>query len=95
VNPRFATVTAKVEEDEDEDEGRWWDHMPDTWTYRELRDDEARAFADHLSAGEYTFEYLARATLPGQFLALPARAEAMYKPDRNGRSAAIEITVRK
>lgn len=94
VNPRFATVTAKVEEEE-EDDGHWWDDTPDTWTYRELRDDEARAFADHLSAGEYTFEYLARATLPGQFMALPARAEAMYTPDENGRSAAIEIDVRK
>jgi uncharacterized protein YfaS (alpha-2-macroglobulin family) len=94
VNPRFATVTTKVDQDE-EDDGNWWDDIPDTWTYRELRDDEARAFADHLSAGEHTFEYLARATLPGQFLVLPARAEAMYKPDRNGRSAAVEIDVRR
>jgi uncharacterized protein YfaS (alpha-2-macroglobulin family) len=94
VNPRFATVTSQVEEEEEND-GNWWDDTPDTWTYRELRDDEARAFADHLSAGEYTFEYLARATLPGKFMALPARAEAMYTPDENGRSAAIEVDVRK
>jgi uncharacterized protein YfaS (alpha-2-macroglobulin family) len=93
VNPRFATVTSKVEEEEDD--GDWWDDTPDTWTHRELRDDEARAFADRLSAGEHTFEYLARATLPGQFLALPARAEAMYTPDENGRSAATEVDVRK
>lgn len=93
VNPRFATVTAKVKE-EDEEERSPWDDEPDTWTYRELRDDEARAFADHLSQGEHTFEYLARATLPGEFLVLPARAEAMYKPERNGRSTAIEVNVR-
>lgn len=94
VNPRFATVTTKVGEEEEETEDHWWEDEPDTWTYRELRDDEARAFADHLSAGEHTFEYLARATLPGQFLALPARAEAMYKPDNNGRSVAIQLDVK-
>jgi uncharacterized protein YfaS (alpha-2-macroglobulin family) len=93
VNPRFATVTAKVKEEEEENESPW-DDEPDTWTYRELRDDEARAFADYLEKGAHTFEYLARATLPGEFLVLPARAEAMYKPDRNGRSKAIEVNVK-
>jgi uncharacterized protein YfaS (alpha-2-macroglobulin family) len=92
VNPRFATVTAKVKEEEEESDP--WEDEPDTWTYRELRDDEARAFADRLSKGEHTFEYLARATLPGEFLVLPARAEAMYKPDRNGRTAAVEVNVK-
>lgn len=93
VNPRFATVTAKVKEEEEEESDPWEDE-PDTWTYRELRDDEARAFADRLAKGEHTFEYLARATLPGDFLVLPARAEAMYKPDRNGRTAAVEVNVK-
>lgn len=94
VNPRFATVTSTVESEDDDDEP-WWYDTPDIWTYRELRDDEARAFADQMSAGEYVFEYLARATLPGKFVALPARAEAMYTPDKNGRSAGAEVDVGK
>ncbi|WP_428267150.1 MG2 domain-containing protein [Haliangium sp.] len=96
VNPRLATNTAE-EEDEDDgyvdwDEDRWVDYG---WSYRELRDDEARAFADELPEGKYTFEYLARATLPGTFIALPARAEAMYDPDVTGRSVAGQVIVRK
>jgi uncharacterized protein YfaS (alpha-2-macroglobulin family) len=65
------------------------------WTHKDLRDDRVLAFADRMRSGTLTLEYLARATIPGSFQALPAHAEAMYEPDINGRSAALAITVKK
>jgi len=65
------------------------------WTHKDLRDDQVLAFADRMRSGSLTLEYLARATIPGSFQALPAHAEAMYEPDINGRSAALAITVKK
>ena len=63
------------------------------WTHLELRDDRVQAFADHLSAGSYTLEYLARATLPGTFTAPPTHAEQMYAPDQFGRTATVQVKV--
>jgi uncharacterized protein YfaS (alpha-2-macroglobulin family) len=48
-----------------------------------------------LSAGHHTFSYLARASVPGTFAALPAQVEAMYEPHINGRSASEVIEIRK
>lgn len=87
VNTRLATVTDQVQRG-----SGWQSHH---WSYHELRDDEVRVFADRMRPGKHTFEYLARATLPGEFLALPARAEAMYDPERNGRSTSTKVTVRR
>ena len=64
------------------------------WTHIELHDDRVLAFADRMR-GRLELTYLARATLPGTFQALPARAEEMYAPATNGRSAARKVTVQK
>jgi uncharacterized protein YfaS (alpha-2-macroglobulin family) len=58
------------------------------WNHVELRDDRVLAFADRLDPGNGLdgFEYLARATLRGQFYAAPARVEQMYQPEHYGRS---------
>jgi len=63
------------------------------WTHLELLDDRVQAFADSLSAGSYTLEYLARATLPGTFTAPPSHAEQMYAPDQYGRTATARVQV--
>ncbi len=64
------------------------------WNQIELHDDRVLAFADRMS-GRLELTYLARATLPGTFQALPARAEEMYAPATNGRSPARAVTVQK
>ena len=63
---------------------------------RSLRtDDAARVFSDFLGAGEHVFEYTARATIPGEFAALPAEVEAMYEPEVRGRTPGSTLKVRK
>ena len=52
----------------------------------EMRDDRIVLFADDLPPGVYTYTYTARATTAGTFALPPARAEAMYRPEVNGRS---------
>jgi uncharacterized protein YfaS (alpha-2-macroglobulin family) len=52
----------------------------------EQRDDRVMLYADHLPPGVYRYAYQARATTAGTFVLPPARAEAMYRPEVNGRS---------
>lgn len=52
----------------------------------EQRDDRVMLYADHLPPGVYRYAYTARATTAGTFVLPPARAEAMYRPEVNGRS---------
>ena len=58
-----------------------------------MRDDRAEAFADALSAGEYDYTYVARATTPGAFVVPPARAEEMYAPETFGRGATDKVVI--
>lgn len=52
----------------------------------EMRDDHTVLFATYMSPGTYVYEYFARATTPGTYMLLPARAEMLYFPDVFGRS---------
>jgi uncharacterized protein YfaS (alpha-2-macroglobulin family) len=63
------------------------------YNYKEIRGDRVVFFITSLSRGQYTFTYMARATIPGQFVALPAQAYAMYDLSLWGRSdgAAIQV----
>jgi uncharacterized protein YfaS (alpha-2-macroglobulin family) len=56
------------------------------FNHTELRDDRALFFASELPPGVHTVSVVARATTPGDFLLVPARAEAMYQPEVFGRS---------
>src|SRR6185503_12614678 len=89
INTRFATAPAEPADDP-EWRGRLW------LTYRELRDDRVSAFVDWLPPGRGSFEYLARATSVGRFVVPSARAEKMYDPDVNGRTAlrSFEVVAR-
>ena len=66
--------------------GSWWDHQ-------NSRDDRTEAFAGFLSAGDYTYSYLARATTPGTFVVPPAVAEEIYTPETFGRSASATVII--
>lgn len=63
------------------------------WAHSEIRDDRVAMFATHLGRGTYEYTYLMRASVSGQFRALPARAWEMYFPEVFGRSAGNLFTV--
>lgn len=63
------------------------------WNHQELRDDQARAFADRMWAGVWDHDYVALATTPGEFVVPPARAEEMYAPETFGRSSTDRVVV--
>ncbi len=56
------------------------------FNHTELRDDRALFFSSELPPGVHTVSVVARATTPGDYLLVPARAEAMYAPEVFGRS---------
>ena len=63
------------------------------YTYKEIRDGRVTFFVNELTSGGATFDYLARVTHSGAFVALPAEAWAMYEPETWGRSASDEFRV--
>lgn len=66
--------------------------------HREHRADRTVFFSRQLPRGTSTFHYLARASYPGRFRALPAHAESMYLPARHfgdSGSAGIEVAARR
>jgi len=68
----------------------WW-----YWgyTHSEARDDRMVYFLDYVPAGERVFTYLLRAETPGNFSALPARAELMYQPSIGGNSGETSVEI--
>ena len=56
------------------------------FNHTELRDDRVLFFSNELPPGVHTVSVVARATTPGDYLLVPARAEAMYAPEVFGRS---------
>ena len=91
VNSRLATEAGDAGRTRDDGDG--WE--PPKWVHTDLRDDGAQVFSDFLAAGEHVFEYTARATIPGEFAALPAEVEAMYEPEIRGRTAGSTLKVRR
>ena len=90
LNMRLAT-TQQAQPGKPTERHRWWNRP--TWDHKELRDDRVLAFSDKMRAGKHTLEYMARATIPGDFTAAPAHAEAMYEPEVMGRTAAARLKV--
>lgn len=66
---------------------RWFNHQ-------NLRDNRAEAFTQFLGSGIWNYEYIARATTPGNFVAPPAKVEEMYSPEVFGRTATAFVSVR-
>jgi len=63
------------------------------FNHTELRDDRALFFSSELPPGVHTVSVVARATTPGDYLLVPARAEAMYAPEVFGRSVGSNFQV--
>ncbi len=74
-----------------------WDYFPwwrSSWyEHQNLRDFRAEAFTSVLYGGKYEYNYLMRATTPGDYIAPPAKAEEMYSPEISGRSSSDHVIV--
>ena len=61
--------------------------------YVEFRDERVAFFVTRLARGSHSVSYRARAEIPGQFSALPARAHAMYAPELRANSGEIKLRI--
>ena len=77
VNPAFSVVGENIETARAD--------------YREIRADRVLYFRDHLPAGAYTFQYLARVRTAGKVAAPPTKVEEMYRPERFGLGATARL----
>ncbi|MDL2226248.1 hypothetical protein LJB86_01125 [Deltaproteobacteria bacterium OttesenSCG-928-M10] len=81
------SLLALAGDDEDRPGGGFW------YNHQEIWPDRVAVYADYLSAGVYTFNYLARAVTVGQYLTPGPRAEEMYAPETFGRGEGQRLTV--
>jgi alpha-2-macroglobulin len=65
------------------------------YNYKEIRGDRVVFFITSFEKGARTFTYYARATISGEFIALPAQAYAMYDLSLWGRSESMNIEINK
>lgn len=62
--------------------------------FMELRDEKVALFVRSLPRGRHNLCYQLRAEIPGQFSAMPTRAEAMYAPELKANSDEMKIMVK-
>ncbi len=67
--------------------GWWW------FSHTEVRDEKVALFATYLPRGTYEYTYLMRASLAGEFQAIPTLAYEFYFPEVFGRSDGGKFTV--
>jgi uncharacterized protein YfaS (alpha-2-macroglobulin family) len=94
MNPALA-VTGPIPIDPKQQQARgryWWWYGP-WYEHQNLRDERVEAFAALLWEGVHTYEYVARATTPGNFVVPPTKAEEMYMPETFGRSSSDRVIV--
>jgi uncharacterized protein YfaS (alpha-2-macroglobulin family) len=91
INPALA-VAQSVPEDPDAVQLPWW-WWWQWYDHQNMRDERVEAFSALLWEGVYTYDYVARATTPGTFVAPPTKAEEMYSPDVFGRSGSDIVIV--
>jgi uncharacterized protein YfaS (alpha-2-macroglobulin family) len=94
MNPALA-VTGPIPLDPQEQSGRgayWWWYGP-WYEHQNMRDERVEAFASLLWEGVHTYEYVARATTPGNFVVPPPKAEEMYMPETFGRGGSDRVII--
>src|SRR5262249_25010648 len=70
----------------------WWWYGP-WYEHQNMRDERVEAFASMLWEGVHTYNYVARATTPGNFVVPPTKAEEMYMPETFGRGGSDRVIV--
>ena len=94
LNPALETTSVEAELTQSSSDQRRWGWWGWPWyEHQNLRDERVEAFSSLVSEGVHTYSYVARATTPGEFIAMPAKAEEMYHPETFGRSASEVVQV--
>lgn len=88
--PLVAENVASEEEPADEDGA---DIPRGEAIYREEHDDKSVFFLTRVSAGKWQLKYHLRATIAGDYRALPAQLEAMYVPEIRANSDARRLVI--
>jgi uncharacterized protein YfaS (alpha-2-macroglobulin family) len=94
MNPALAT-TGPLPQGPAQQQARgryWWWYGP-WYEHQNMRDERVEAFASLLWEGNHEYEYIARATTPGNFVVPPTKAEEMYMPETFGRSGSDRVIV--
>ena len=94
MNPALA-VTGPIPQDPNQQQQRgryWWWYGP-WYEHQNMRDERVEAFAALLWEGVHEYEYVARATTPGNFVVPPPKAEEMYMPETFGRGASDRVII--
>ncbi len=95
LNPELATtgaLPADPQGDDDSRGGYWWWWRP-WYEHQNMRDERVEAFTSLLWEGVHDYDYIARATTPGNFVVPPPKAEEMYHPETFGRGAGDRVIV--
>jgi uncharacterized protein YfaS (alpha-2-macroglobulin family) len=96
MNPALA-VTGEIPKDPKEEsakgKGRYWFWSRTWYEHQNMRDERMEAFASLLWEGVWEYNYVAKATTPGTFVAPPPKAEEMYSPETFGRGAGDRVVV--
>ena len=94
MNPALA-VTGPIPTDPKVQQAKgayWWWYGP-WYEHQNLRDERVEAFASLLWEGVHTYEYVTRATTPGNFVVPPPKAEEMYMPETFGRGGSDRVII--
>ena len=67
-------------------------HKSSYFDHRELRDDRALFFRDHMQPGTHIYRYLAKVTTEGKFITPPTKAEEMYTPEVFGHTPSRTVS---
>jgi uncharacterized protein YfaS (alpha-2-macroglobulin family) len=94
MNPALATTgPLPLDPNAERSRGRYWWWYGPWYEHQNMRDERVEAFASLLHEGNHTYEYIARATTPGNFVVPPPKAEEMYMPETFGRGASDRVIV--
>jgi uncharacterized protein YfaS (alpha-2-macroglobulin family) len=94
MNPALATTgPLPLDPNAERSRGRYWWWYGPWYEHQNMRDERVEAFASLLHEGNHTYEYIARATTPGNFVVPPPKAEEMYMPETFGRGGSDRVIV--
>lgn len=94
MNPALAvTGPIPLDPQEQKNRGAYWWWLGPWYEHQNMRDERIEAFASLLWEGVHSYEYVARATTPGNFVVPPPKAEEMYMPETFGRGASDRVIV--
>lgn len=91
INPALAVSESIPSDPTSAEPSYWWWWR--WYQHQNMRDERAEVFTSLLWDGVYEYTYVTRATMPGEFVAPPAKAEEMYSPEVFGRSGSDIVIV--